>query len=164
MFANSLTYLFEHSEEGAAGLVVNKALNMTMQDVFEQLELPGDSTKASEVVLAGGPVSPHQGFVMHSDGEWNQTLNVCDGLCISTSLDILRALATNEGPEEAICVLGYAGWGPGQLEQEVADNAWLTLQADPDIIFNTSMLNRADRAAKTLGVDINKLGLHAGHA
>lgn len=164
MFTGSLTYMFEHSEQGAAGLIVNKPLDMQVSEIFAQLELPVDGHKASDHVLAGGPVSAHQGFVLHSQGEWTQTLTVDEGMCISTSLDILRALAANEGPQEAITVLGYAGWGPGQLEQEIIDNAWLTMAADPKIIFSTPVAERATAAAKQLGVDINKLGLQAGHA
>lgn len=164
MFAGSLTYMFEHSEQGAAGLVVNKSLDMSMREIFSQLDMPTDNGKADDPIMAGGPVSSHQGFVIHNAGEWSQTLAVEDGMCISTSLDILRALAVDKGPAEAVIALGYAGWGPGQLEQEIADNAWLTLEANPKDIFSAPAADRANVAADHLGVDISKLGLYAGRA
>lgn len=164
IFTNSLTYIFEHSEEGAAGLVINKPIGMSVEDVFVQLELPADGTKAQDAVLAGGPVSPHQGFVIHRDGQWDETLSVNQGVCISTSLDILRSLAADQGPDEALIVLGYAGWAPGQLEDELSHNAWLTLMADPDIIFDTPMAERTGVAARQLGFDLSMLGVEAGHA
>lgn len=164
VFTSSLTFLFEHSEEGAAGLVVNKPIGMSLEDVFLQLKMPTDGSKANEVVLVGGPVSPQQGFVLHRHGEWKETLSVSSDIQISTSLDILRSLANGDGPDEALIVLGYAGWGPGQLEDELARNAWLTLEADPDIIFNTPLSERTGKAAQHLGFDLSKLGVVAGHA
>ena len=163
IFTSSLTFVFEHSEDGAAGLVVNKPLGMCVEDVFVQLELPADGRKASDEVLAGGPVSPHQGFVLHRDKEWDETLQVGD-VCISTSLDILRSLAADQGPDEAMIVLGYAGWAPGQLEEELARNAWLTLEADASIMFDTPLEQRTELAAKNLGFDLSMLGVEAGHA
>ncbi|MFK8018836.1 MAG: YqgE/AlgH family protein [Pseudomonadales bacterium] len=164
IFTSSLTFLFEHSEEGAAGLVINKAIDMSVEDVFMQLEMPVDGAKAGDQVLIGGPVSPQQGFVVHRKGEWKETLSVSADLQISTSLDILHSLANDEGPDEAIVILGYAGWGPGQLEEELSSNAWLTLDVDPDIIFDTPLAERTDKAAQRLGFDLSKLGICAGHA
>ncbi len=164
IFTSSLTYIFEHSEEGAAGLVINKTIGMTLEEVFTQLEMPSDGSKAQDAVLAGGPVSPNQGFVLHRSGSWKETLAVCDQVSISTSLDILRSLAADEGPDEALIVLGYAGWAPGQLENELSRNAWLTVNADPAIIFDTPLEQRTNLAASQLGFDLSKLGVDAGHA
>lgn len=163
IFTSSLTYLFEHSAEGAAGLVINKPTAMNVGEIFEQLKLPESSDRARDSVLVGGPVSPEQGFVVHREGDWSDTVRRT-GLCISTSLDILRSMATGNGPDEALVILGYAGWAPGQLETELANNAWLTLPADPDIIFDTPISERAGLAAKKLGFDLSKLGSDVGHA
>lgn len=164
-FANTITYLFSHDQEGAAGLVINRPIDMRLLDLFEQMELPRDGSHAGDNIFNGGPVSLEQGFVLHRQGEhWHSTLDVGDGIALTTSRDILASIAANEGPDDALVAIGYAGWGAGQLEEELADNAWLTVPASADIIFDTPVEERATAAARILGVDINLLADCAGHA
>lgn len=166
IFARSLTYLCEHSEEGAMGIVINRPLDLRLREIFEHLEIRGVRGSPDEPVLAGGPVQTDRGFVLHrpSDREWDSTLHIADDVALTTSRDILEALAHNEGPDGYLMALGYAGWGAGQLESELAENAWLTLPADSDILFNRPVEARLDAAAAKLGVNMNLISSHAGHA
>ncbi len=164
IFTSSLTYIFEHDENGAAGLVINKPVGATLEEIFAQLDLPSNSNKNNEEVIAGGPVSVEQGFILHRSGKWDSTLRISDQVSITTSPDILRSMAEGNGPEEAIVAVGYAGWAAGQLEEELTNNAWLTMPAEPNIIFDTPYAQRTQVAAQLLGFDINKLGGDAGHA
>jgi putative transcriptional regulator len=138
---------------------------MRLLDLFEQMELPQDGPRAGDNIFNGGPVSLEQGFVLHRQGErWQSTLDIGDGIALTTSRDILASIAANEGPNDALVAIGYAGWGAGQLEEELADNAWLTVPASAEIIFDTPVDERAGAAAKTLGIDINLLADCVGHA
>ncbi len=165
IFAHSLTYIFDHNEYGASGLVINRPLDLTLADIFSQLELESASACITHPVLVGGPVAMERGFVLHRKGtSWKSTLDVTGEVSLTTSSDILAAMARDEGPEGALVMIGYAGWGADQLEQELADNAWLTMPADASIIFDTPFEQRAASAARKLGFDINLMTLDAGHA
>jgi len=165
-FAQTVTLVCEHSPQGALGIVINRPLAMTLGDVFGQLGL--DATRSlvtADPVLQGGPVQTDRGFVLHSPGQsWDSTLAVSDHLHLTTSRDILDALARGEGPAEAAFALGYAGWDAGQLEDEVAQNAWLTVPADARLVFGTPVAERWQAAGRLLGVNLLHLSSDAGHA
>ena len=165
-FAHALTYICEHNEDGALGLVVNKPTDMTFSALFEQLEVPlNDRALAEEPVHFGGPVQVDRGFVLHRPlGNWQSTLAVGDDLGLTTSKDVLEAVGRGEGPREVFVSLGYAGWAAGQLEQEIAQNAWLTVEADADLVFDTPPERRLSAAMERLGVDISRLSDDVGHA
>ena len=167
-FHQSVTYIVEHTDEGAMGIVINRPLEMTIGEMFDQLQIE-TTQKASTLrnpLYLGGPVQEDRGFVLH-DGfcdNWSSSLQVGDALCITTSRDILEAVAHGEGPEESLIALGYAGCASGQLEQEIADNSWLSGQADRDIIFKLPAEKRWAAAAESIGIDISLLSSDAGHA
>jgi len=164
-FAHSVTLICEHSEEGAMGIVINNQLNLNMAEIFEQMDLPASEQAKSRAVLAGGPVQLERGFVLHRTGKaWNSTLTISKDISLTVSKDIIAAIASDQAPPEAVVALGYAGWGAGQLEEEIAENTWLTLEADSDIIFETPCDQRWSKAALLLGVDLNLISGTAGHA
>jgi len=165
-FAKSLTFICEHNDQGALGVVVNRPLDMTLDALLQQIEVTPtiDSTKGVAVHY-GGPVQIDRGFVLHTPaGGWQSTLRVGEAIGLTTSKDILQAVARGEGPEQIIVTLGYAGWAPGQLEQELAQNAWLTVAADPHILFETPAERRYEAGLKLLGIDLAMLSDDAGHA
>jgi putative transcriptional regulator len=166
IFANSVTYICEHNDQGAMGIVINQPLNLSLDDILEQLDINNPDHPHSEPILAGGPVSVDRGFVLHDDTShnWGSSLRLNDNLCLTSSRDILDAIATNQGPGHSLVALGYAGWSAGQLEEELADNAWLTAPADSEIIFHTPIELRASRAAAKLGIDLALISSEAGHA
>ncbi len=173
-FARSLIYMCAHSSDGAMGIVVNRpAKNVTFPELLVQLEVipaadriqlpPGAETLK---VLKGGPVETGRGFVLHSADFFieNSTLPIDDGICLTATLDILKAIARGKGPESAVLALGYAGWAPGQLETEIQENGWLNCDADSELIFGTDVERKYDRALRKLGIDLGKLSSEAGHA
>jgi putative transcriptional regulator len=165
-FFHSVTYICEHNDEGALGLVVNRPLNMQLGEILQHVQLSQAEPEARQIqVHLGGPVQQDRGFVLHEPlGEWDATLKVTDRIGITSSMDILQAIARNEGPERTLITLGYAGWGAGQLEQEMAENAWLSGPAHPDILFETPDEERWKAAAASLGIDLDLLSGEAGHA
>jgi putative transcriptional regulator len=165
-FAHTVTYLCEHNAEGALGLVINRVSSITLGDLLDQMEDDAARTETRlSPVLFGGPVQRDRGFVLHSPvGHWEATLPIRDDMGLSTSRDILTALARGEGPDRALVALGYAGWGAGQLEQEMAGNAWLSGPADPQVIFDVPLEQRWQAAAASMGVDMNLITGDAGHA
>ena len=164
-FARSLTYICEHNASGAMGLVLSHRMPLTLEDIFTQLEIDDLGKVGSQSVLSGGPVQVERGFVLHRDkSRWQSTLAVNDDVSLTASQDILSALGEGKGPETFLMTLGYAGWEAGQLEQEIADNAWLTMPANPDIVFNTPSDQRWSAAARQLGIDLNLISATAGHA
>jgi putative transcriptional regulator len=165
-FAQTVTLVCEHSERGALGIVVNRTLPMTLGDVFEQLGLESSKSKVNEQpVLRGGPVQTERGFVLHSpSGKWESSLPFSERMHLTTSRDILDALAAGDGPESAVIALGYAGWEAGQLDEEMARNAWLTVDADERLIFETPVDERWQAAARLLGINLLTLSSDAGHA
>nr|WP_051084100.1 YqgE/AlgH family protein [Gilvimarinus chinensis] len=166
-FAHSVTYICEHSNEGAMGIVVNLPMDLTLKDIYEQLELSTNHDSAEHPALAGGPVSVERGFVLHptnSEQSWQSTIQVSADISLTASRDILEAMAEGRGPENTLVALGYAGWETGQLEQEIIDNAWLTVPADQQILFHTPTEQRWAAAARNLGIDLNLISSVAGHA
>lgn len=165
-FARGVTLLCQHDEDGAMGLVINRVSDYTMGELFDQMQMEcADLAMREMPVLLGGPVQPDRGFVLHDDSrEWGSTLRFGNGLAVSTSRDILAAMAKGEGPKRALVTLGYAGWDAGQLEAELAQNAWLTVPADHAIVFERPLEARWQAAAKSLGVDISSLSGSVGHA
>ncbi|WP_440996455.1 YqgE/AlgH family protein [Arhodomonas sp. SL1] len=165
-FAQSVTYLCEHSEEGALGIVINRPAGLRVGELLEHLDITvTDEGIADHPVYAGGPVQRERGFVLHRPvGSWEASRAVTDELAVTTSRDILEAIARGEGPEEWLLALGYAGWGAGQLEQELAENAWLNGPATPGLLFHQAPDERWRAAAALLGVDLNRLSSESGHA
>jgi putative transcriptional regulator len=165
-FAQTVTLVCEHNAQGALGIVINRPLPMTLGDVFAQLGVDATASRvAADPVLQGGPVQTDRGFVLHTPGPaWDSTLPVSEWLHLSTSRDILDALARGEGPPSVVVALGYAGWEAGQLEEEVAQNAWLTVAADREIVFATALEDRWEAACRLLGVNLLHLSSDAGHA
>jgi len=165
-FDGTVTYLCKHNEHGALGVVINRLLDMQIAEIFEQLEFEiADQRYAEQPVLTGGPVQPETGFVLHqSDRAFEATLDNDSAVKVTASQDILQAMAAGEGPWPALVALGYAGWEAGQLEAEIAANAWLSVPADPSLIFDTPFDQRWTAAAGLLGVNISQLTSYAGHA
>jgi putative transcriptional regulator len=165
-FAQTVTLVCEHSAHGALGIVINRPLTMDLGEVFEQLGLDASQSHVSrQSVLLGGPVQTDRGFVLHSPGEgFESTLPVSEKLHLTTSRDILDALASGQGPERAIVALGYAGWDAGQLEDEMARNAWLTVPVDVNLLFDVPAEDRWQAAGRLLGINLLHLSSDAGHA
>ncbi|MEQ8497445.1 MAG: YqgE/AlgH family protein [Gammaproteobacteria bacterium] len=165
-FSRTVTYICAHNEEGAMGIVVNRPLDIELGEVLEQMELStADPAVRTRPVYQGGPVHTDRGFVLHRPArDWNSTITVTADLGVSTSRDILEAISTGTGPSDSLVALGYAGWGAGQLEQEMADNAWLSGPANLAIMFETPAELRWERAAALIGVDLAAMSHDVGHA
>lgn len=168
-FAGSVVYLCEHTDKGALGLVINKPVDITMKNLFEKVELPLERAElAEQPVFFGGPVQTERGFVLHDGGGaeagYSSTLNIPGGLAMTTSKDVLEAMSSGAGPRRVLITLGCSGWSPGQLEDELGRNGWLSVDADPAVIFDTPVEQRYDRALGLLGIDPRMLSLDAGHA
>lgn len=165
-FARTVTLICEHSTDGAMGLVVNRPTTLKLREILDQLGIQGASTTLADMpVYFGGPVQNSRGFVLHEPlGHWEATMAVTDTLGVSTSRDILEALAHNEGPDRYIVTLGYAGWGAGQLERELTENSWLNAPSASDILFTLPAEHRWKAAAQLAGVDLTMLSSEAGHA
>jgi putative transcriptional regulator len=173
-FARSVIYVCAHSSEGAMGIVVNHpAPNINFSDLLVKLNVIASTdairlpTRTGVVkVMRGGPVETERGFVLHSADFFieNSTLPIDDGICLTATIDILKAIARGDGPESAILALGYAGWAPGQLENEIQGNGWLHCAADSDLIFGTDIGGKYDMALKKIGIDLGMLSSEAGHA
>ena len=176
VFAKSVVYLCEHSERGAMGLIINKPSDLSLKHLFEKVELPltrQDLLQSN--VLQGGPVQTERGFVLHepmleassdekSNSIYASTLSVPGGLAMTTSKDVLEAMANGSGPQRVLVTLGYASWGEGQLESEIGENSWLTVVADPAVIFDTPIEQRYDKALSLLGLQAWMLSSQVGHA
>jgi putative transcriptional regulator len=164
-FSKTLTYICEHNDQGALGLVVNRPIDMTLQALFERLSLKlGDRGRKDAPVYFGGPVQTDRGFVLHSSECSFQATVALEGLSLTTSQDVLLAIAAGVGPKQSLITLGYAGWEAGQLEAELADNAWLNCPFDPDILFGMASEQRLGAAARSLGINLSLLTSQAGHA
>ena len=197
-FNKTVTYICEHNDEGAMGLIINMPVNITLHDLLKQIEendleeneksatsqtsdeeninqpeqgsvsvidkIPLDNS-LEQLVLSGGPISQNRGFVLHrTQPGWKSSLALSKDIMITTSKDILMSLGTEEAPDQFMVTLGYAGWAPGQLEAELQTNSWLTIDADSDILFNTPIEQRWQKAAEKLGIDIAHLSSDIGHA
>jgi putative transcriptional regulator len=165
-FAQTVTLICEHGDKGALGIVLNKPLTMKLSEVLAQMKLPAESeTIAEQIVLSGGPVHQDRGFVLHRPGgSWESTHKISESIQVTTSRDVLAAMARGQGPENAFIALGYAQWDAGQLEQELKDNAWLTLPVNEAVLFDLPYEDRWSAAWRTLGVDVTSVAPHAGHA
>jgi putative transcriptional regulator len=165
-FLQTVTYLCAYNREGAMGIVINRPLDLQLGDILSHMEIEVSHAPAQRLpVFQGGPVQPERGFVIHRPhGNWDAMLKVTPDIAITTSRDILVAIANGTGPQQMLIALGYAGWTAGQLEREMAANAWLSIPADDAVIFDVPTPNRWHAAAARLGIDINLLSPHAGHA
>jgi len=171
-FNHTVTYICEHDENGTFGITINRETDITVNEIIAQMETATEKnepheqdTSQPQSVYLGGPVQQGRGFILHKPlGNWGSTLKINDTMALTTSRDILEAIARNEGPEQAMIALGYAGWGAGQLEQELAANTWLSCPAEEQIIFNTPASKRWQAAADLLGVDLQLLSNESGHA
>jgi putative transcriptional regulator len=165
-FAQTVTFIWEHNADGALGIVINRPLQMRLADVFEQLKMPTvPGVSGHQPVLQGGPVQTDRGFVVHhAGGEWEHTRRVSSRIQVTTSPDILGAMARGGGPDTALVALGYAGWAAGQLESEIVQNAWLTAPCDERILFDMPYEQRWLAAGRLLGIDLATISPHAGHA
>lgn len=166
-FERTVTYICEHNEGGAMGLIINQPAPLTVSKLLQQIEiqLPGESALQDAPVYAGGPVGTDRGFVLHApqDG-WRSSLQVSDEIMITTSKDILQAFGSAKAPDRFLLTLGYAGWDAGQLEEELASNSWLTIPADASILFDVPSVDRWQKATEKLGIDVWQLAPGAGHA
>lgn len=169
-FTRTVTYICEHTDQGALGIIINRPMDMDLGTIFNQLDLDSsDPGLARQPVLQGGPVHQERGFVLHEPEEslgtdFDATVAVADGIRVTTSQDILTAMARGNGPRRAVVALGYAGWGAGQLENELAQNAWLSVPATSQIIFETPFQQRWHESGRLLGIDLSLLSHQAGHA
>jgi putative transcriptional regulator len=165
-FAKSLTYVCEHNDQGAMGIVVNRPISLTLSELFAQINMPLKPAELEDVLVHfGGPVQTDRGFVLHEpNGEWQSTLHISDKVGLTTSKDILQALGEGKGPRHLLITLGYAGWSQGQLEQELSQNAWLSVPADERIMFDLPAEERLPAAMALLGIDFATLSEEAGHA
>lgn len=166
-FKQSVTYICEHNDDGAMGLVINHPTDFTVGQLLDKVDIDNDkSTESSQsLVFAGGPVDTERGFVLHSTKYGFATSSaLSEQIMITTSKDVLASLTTSQSPDSFLVTLGYAGWSAGQLESELQQNAWLTIQADPEIIFNTPAHLRWEKAIEMLGIDLAMLSHQVGHA
>ncbi|MDA3869672.1 MAG: YqgE/AlgH family protein [Gammaproteobacteria bacterium] len=165
-FNQTVTYICEHNEDGAFGVVINRKSDITFDDIIFHMDIaPHTRHTPHENIYHGGPMQQDRGFILHqSTGKWASSLKINEQLTLTTSRDVLEAIACNEGPEQAIITLGYAGWASGQQEQDMANNAWLSCPADEQIIFEVPAEQRWQAAADLLGIDLQLLSHEAGHA
>ncbi|MGV3590603.1 MAG: YqgE/AlgH family protein [Gammaproteobacteria bacterium] len=165
-FANTVIYIWRHTEEGALGLVVNLPIRMQLSEVFEQLGMEERrASGANQIVLSGGPVETEKGFVLHdSPPDWPSSLAITDEITITTSRDILADIARDAGPRNYLVALGCSGWSPGQLEQELRDNSWLTARASKDVIFSHDFAGKPDMATAPLGFTLSQLTPDVGYS
>jgi len=165
-FDRTVTYICEHDENGTFGIIINRETDITLEEVLSQMEIkPKVSNLQNRSIYIGGPVQQNRGFVLHNPpGDWSSTLKINEHRALTSSRDIIEAIANDQGPEKSIITLGYAGWGPGQLEQEMAANTWLSCPAEEQIIFNTPADKRWQAAANLLGVDLQLMSSDSGHA
>ena len=165
-FARSVALICQHDSDGAMGVVVNRSSDYTLGEVFQQMGIASDDADlCAQPVLAGGPVHPERGFVLHDgEREWDSTLPIGEHLYVTTSRDILEAMARGDGPRHVTVALGCAGWGAGQLESELVENSWITAPADPRLLFALPLGARWEAAAGSIGVDMSRMADYSGHA
>lgn len=165
-FTRGVTLLCQHNDEGALGITINRPSEFTLQELLAQVGLkPSDARLAGLPVFDGGPVHRERGFVLHSpDRQYESSMAVGDNIMITTSRDILEDIAAGTGPEHFLVALGYAGWGAGQLEDEMRENAWLNVMADPELLFELPVDQRWAGAVSRLGIDVGRLQPSGGHA
>ena len=163
-FKQSVTYVIQHNEEGAMGVMINQPMPIKETDLLEQLGFKSPQTVSNREVLSGGPVQIQRGFVLHRPiGNWESSLTITDNVALTTSLDILEHISEGAGPDDYLMMLGYAGWDAGQLEQEMLENSWLTVPATETLLFETAVDERWTAASQLLGIDIHQLSSLSGH-
>ena len=169
VFGGTVVYICEHNDNGVLGVVINKPTDMTMEVLFDRIDLKLsdglDPAVVGEPIMFGGPVQDDRGFVLHTPGtRYSSSLTVTSEVAFTTSIDVLEAVAAGDGPERMLVSIGYSGWSPGQLEDEIGRNGWLTVGADAHVLFDLPVEQRYTAAIKLLGIDPNMLALEAGHA
>ena len=166
VFAQSVTYICEHDDEGAMGLIINRPSGIALGEVLQQLNIqPNNQDLQQQMIYSGGPVQTDRGFILHAGGrKWDATLPLGSNMNLTTSKDILTSIAHEDGPEDCLVALGYAGWGAGQLEHEMANNLWINAPGDSDIIFRVACEDRLEAASSSLGIDLSRISSDAGHA
>jgi putative transcriptional regulator len=169
VFGGTVVYICEHNDNGVLGVVINKPTDMTMEVLFDRIDLKLsdsiDPAVVNEPIMFGGPVQDDRGFVLHTPGtRYSSSLTVTSEVAFTTSIDVLEAVAAGDGPPRMLVSIGYAGWSPGQLEDEIGRNGWLTVGADPHVLFDLPVEERYNAAIKQLGIDPTMLALEAGHA
>jgi putative transcriptional regulator len=164
-FHRTVTYMCQHSHEGALGIVINRPTELKLGDILQQMTIRIEDDRVKQIpVYHGGPVQPERGFVIHEPkGNWDSSLEVSESIALTTSRDILEAIARGKGPARFVVALGYAGWGEGQLEREIVQNAWLNAPAKDRILFEMPADQRWKSAAEQMGIDIDRLSSSAGH-
>ena len=166
-FYHSVVYLCKHSEQGSMGIIINMPTKIMLNELLEHLQITCEAPAAKTTpVLFGGPVSKNQGMVLHNhpQGRWTNSIKVSEDIFLTSSADILQDIGHNQGPENMLIALGYASWGEGQLEQEIAENSWLSAPANTEVLFTTPSQQRWQKAASLLGIDIKLLSDDVGHA
>ncbi len=166
-FSHTVSFLCQHNADGALGIVINRPTGMTLANILEQMKISSSSKKIQQTpIFAGGPVQQERGFIIHNNdsNSWDSSIMVSDSTSLTSSRDILEAIAEGEGPEHYLIALGYAGWGAGELEKEILKNAWLNTPYKSEIIYETPVEQRWMSAANQLGIDINQLTAQAGHS
>ncbi|RKZ70360.1 MAG: YqgE/AlgH family protein [Gammaproteobacteria bacterium] len=165
-FNQAVTYICEHDENGSFGIIINQQTGITLKQIAKEMAIESENNEHNkQPVFIGGPVDQGRGFILHRPtGNWQSSLKVNNNVALTTSKDILQAIVKNEGPQDSIVALGYAGWAAGQLDSEMANNTWLSCPADEQIIFNTPVEERWKAAANLIGVDLSLLSSDAGHA
>jgi putative transcriptional regulator len=164
-FGDTVTYVCEHNADGAMGLMVNRPTDVTLRALLTDLGIDAAGVSEDIPVMEGGPVATERGFVLHSDDcTFDSSLSLGDGLMLNSTREVLEAIAAGEGPGDFLVAMGYAGWGEGQLEQELLENAWLTCPGNRDILFRTPFAERVNKAAAALGIDFRLMSSQAGHA
>jgi len=163
-FHQTVTYICENNESGSFGLIINKPMETNISEVLNQLNLDSTNKLSNLSVLQGGPVGLERGFVLHKEGDWENTSKINRDVSITTSKDILLSIASGTGPSESLLILGYAGWGSGQLEQELKTNSWINAPASQDILFTVPYKNRWEEAINLLGINASNISGQIGHA
>ncbi|WP_293758853.1 YqgE/AlgH family protein [uncultured Paraglaciecola sp.] len=166
-FSRTVTYICEHNEHGAMGLVINQPVGMKLKELVEQVDDKAEviDEKAEDIILAGGPVSQDRGFILHtSQPGWASSLTMTPEVMVTTSKDIISSLGNQDAPEKSLIMLGYAGWTAGQLEEEIQTSSWLMVEADTEILFDTPIHKKWETAVQRLGIDVWQLGPDIGHA
>ena len=163
-FHQTVTYICENNESGSFGLIINRPMETNISEILNQLNFDSSNELGNFPVLQGGPVGLERGFVLHKEGEWENTSKIHQDVSITTSKDILLSMASGTGPSESLLILGYAGWGSGQLEQELQTNSWINVPANEDILFTVPYTKRWDEAINLLGIDASNISGQIGHA
>ena len=163
-FHQTVTYICENDDTGSFGLIINRPMETNISEVLNQLTLDPPNELGNFPVLQGGPVGLERGFVLHKEGEWENTSKINQDVSITTSKDILLSMASGKGLSKSLLILGYAGWGSGQLEQELQTNSWINVPANQDILFSVPYKKRWDEAINLLGIDASNISGQIGHA